>query len=429
MAPLGPFAQPPRVAVAVSGGPDSLALALLAQAWAQHNAGPIVALTVDHGLREAAAAEARQVRQWLAAQGISHHILKWRGPKPARGVQAAAREARYRLLADWCRRHGMLNLLLAHHCDDQAETVLFRLTRGSGLDGLAGMAAITERSGIRLLRPLLGIPKARLRATLVAADQEWIEDPSNLDPAFARTRVRDSLRTLAAAGVAARDLAAAARDIASQRVALEEATGGLLARAVTLHPAGFCLLDPDVLAAVPEALARRGLMRVLMCVGGSAYPPRLDRLERLHQAVRQGELGGGRTLLGCRVLPYRARLLCCREAAAADDVAALDPAAEVMWDGRFAVRLRRQVRTGTRTEARLTVRRLGRAGWQEVLARQPDLRAASLPPPVRPTLPALWRGRTLIGVPHAGFWVSPRERVEFRFKPAQPLAPAPFAVV
>lgn len=417
------------MAVAVSGGPDSLALALLAHAWAQHNAGHVVALTVDHGLRAAAAAEACQVRRWLAEQGISHHILKWRGPKPAHGVQAAAREARYRLFAEWCHRHSMLNLLLAHHCDDQAETVLFRLTRGSGLDGLAGMAAIAERSGIRLLRPLLGVPKARLRATLVAAAQDWIEDPSNLDPAFARTRVRESLRTLAATGVAAGDLAAAARDIASQRVALEEATGGLLARAVTLHPAGFCLLDPGVLVAAPEALARRALMRVLMCVGGSAYPPRLDRLERLHRVVRQGELGGGRTLLGCRVLPHRGQLLCCREAAAADEVAALDPAAEVIWDGRFAVRLRPQARTGTRTEARLTVRRLGRAGWQEMLARQPGLRAPSLPPPVRSTLPALWRGRTLIGVPHAGFWVNPRERVEFRFNPAQSLAPAPFAVV
>jgi len=144
MASLGPFESAPRIAVAVSGGADSLALALLAADWAAAQGGKAVALTVDHGLRPEAAAEARQVRRWLADCGISHFILAWRGPRSGADVQAAARAARYRLMGEWCARRGILHLLLAHHRDDQAETVLLRLARGSGLEGLAAMAPVSE---------------------------------------------------------------------------------------------------------------------------------------------------------------------------------------------------------------------------------------------------------------------------------------------
>ena len=174
---LGPFERHPEIAVAVSGGPDSLALAILLDRWARRRGGRAIALTVDHGLREESAAEARRVGRWMRGRGIAHHILVWRGRKPKHGVQAAARDARYALLESWCRRHAILHLALAHHRDDQIETFLMRLGRGSGLDGLAAMPAIAERGGVRLLRPLLDIDKARLVASLAAMGQGWIEDP------------------------------------------------------------------------------------------------------------------------------------------------------------------------------------------------------------------------------------------------------------
>ncbi|HZD25370.1 MAG TPA: tRNA lysidine(34) synthetase TilS, partial [Alphaproteobacteria bacterium] len=149
MAPFAPFEATPALAVAVSGGADSLALALLADGWARRRGGVATALTVDHGLRPEAAAEARRVGRWLAARGIPHRILRWRGDKPATAVQAKARAARYALLADWCRRHGVLHLLTAHHRGDQAETVLMRLAHGSGVDGLAGMARQRRLEGLR----------------------------------------------------------------------------------------------------------------------------------------------------------------------------------------------------------------------------------------------------------------------------------------
>ena len=186
MAALGPFERAPRLAVAVSGGPDSLALTLLAARWAGQVGGTVQGLTVDHGLRPEFAAEAEQVVAWLGTHGIVCRVLTWTGPKPATGVQAAARSARYALLAAACREAGILHLLLAHHELDQAETACMRAERGSGQRGLAGMAAVSERAGLRLLRPLLRFAPERLKATLVAVAQPWLDDPGNVAQRFRR---------------------------------------------------------------------------------------------------------------------------------------------------------------------------------------------------------------------------------------------------
>ena len=187
---LGPFERRPEIAVAVSGGPDSMALAVLVQPWVEDRRGRLTALVVDHGLRAESAAEAASTARRLAALGIESRILRWDGPKPGSGIQAAAREARYRLLCGACRAAGILHLLLAHHAGDQAETIALRAERGSGRRGLAGMPAIREVESLRLLRPLLGVAKARLLATLGQRGIGWVEDPSNRDPRFARSRLR-----------------------------------------------------------------------------------------------------------------------------------------------------------------------------------------------------------------------------------------------
>ena len=168
MARFAPFESKPVLAAAVSGGPDSMALALLADRWARKRGGSVVALTVDHRLRHGSGAEAHRVASWMKHRGIRHHVLRRRGDAPVGNVQAKARQARYELLSQWCRRHGVLHLLLAHHRDDQAETVLLRLARGSGVDGLAAMSPVAETPDLRHLRPLLALPRDRLLATLAA---------------------------------------------------------------------------------------------------------------------------------------------------------------------------------------------------------------------------------------------------------------------
>ncbi len=407
---LGALAPGPRLAVACSGGADSLALTLLAAAWAEARGLELVALTVDHGLRADSAAEAEAVGAWLAARGIAHHVLRWGGPKPKANRAARAREARYRLLAAFCRGQGIADLLLAHHLEDQAETFLLRLGRGSGVDGLAAMAPQTSREGIRLLRPLLGVPRTRLRAYLRAAGQGWIEDPSNADPASARARLRGLAATFAAEGLTARRLAATAARMGRVRAALEEATERLVTEAARLDPAGFCRLDPEPLAAAPAEIGLRALARVLLAVSGTAHPARLNRLERLYDALVTGRLGGGATLQGCRIVPRQGRVLVCRETRDPAPLA-LAPSTAALWDGRFAVALDGTGCSGTEA---LVVAALGAAGYGCIKDEIPPARRAAVPAPARAGLPALWNARGVIAVPHLGFRHKDFENLRFR---------------
>ncbi len=308
MAPFAPFEDTPHLAVAVSGGADSMALCLLVDHWARARHGKVTALTVDHGLRPESAAEARQAARWLKARGIAHATLRWTGARPATGIEAAARTARYALLSGWCARKGVLHLLLAHHREDQAETVALRRDRASGPDGLAGMAAVVERAELRLVRPLLPVPRARLRATLAAAGQDWIEDPMNRDPAFARARLR--LAGRASERKAAR-LAAAARRAGIARAKREKDVANLLASCAQFAAPDRVAADAATLAGADPETGRRALVRLLMAVGGGAYPPRMDRLDALWRTFCEGRLDRGRTLAGC-VVSVRAGKLCLR---------------------------------------------------------------------------------------------------------------------
>lgn len=428
MVRLGPFETHPELAIAVSGGADSMALALFADTWARARGGRVTALTVDHGLRRASADEARQVARWLKAAGIRHRILCWSPPKTgtvkgAEGgrmanLQAAARDARYDLLCGWCRAHAVLHLLLAHHQDDQAETLLLRLARGSGLDGLAAISPLTERATVRLLRPLLSVSKAQLVGYLAARGQAWIDDPSNRDPANARVRMRQLLPRLAEEGMTVTRLAETAERLAQARAAVEGATSRLLARAVALYPEGYLRLDTVALRSAEREVGLRALARAIGCIGGATYGPRLARLTRLYEeigryAVGEPALGRGRTLGGCRILPLArsgvrgapAELLIVREPAAVGPAVRLDEAAPVIWDGRYDVGPDRRTAVFSRRASGValwSVGALGEDGWQEVRRSGFALRHV-LPRDVIITLPALRRRGKLITVPHLGY--------------------------
>jgi tRNA(Ile)-lysidine synthase len=396
MSDLGPFEPAPHIAVGVSGGADSLALTLLLDDWLRRRGGALQALTVDHGLRPEAAAEAAQVARTLKARGIAHRTLRWHGPKPKANVQAAAREARYALLEDWCARRGILHLALAHHLDDQAETWMLRLARGSGLDGLAAMAPVAERPSLRLIRPLLNIPKARLEATVTGRGLTWIDDPTNRDPGHARVRMRALMPGLAAEGADAERLCATARHLGRARAALEAGVADLLVRAVRLSPAGFAWLDPRPLRAAPAEIGLRALARVLATVGGLAYPPRFERLESLYGQILGG-LARGATLGGCRLVPRRGGVLIVREVRGVADCA-LKPGVQVFWDGRF------EVAAGGGAQARgLSIGALGPAGWAEVRRLAPEVPTGGVPAPARASLPAIRDVRGLLAVPHLGY--------------------------
>ncbi len=391
MAGLGPWEREPCLAIAVSGGRDSLALTLLADGWARARGGQVLGLTVEHGLRPESAAEAEAVGRWLAARGIVHHILPWRGDKPGHGVQAAARQARYALLRGFCVERGLLHLLLAHHREDQAETLLARLGRGSGVDGLAAMSPLVEEPDLRLVRPLLDWPRARLEQVLAAAGQPWAEDPSNASLRYQRGRLRALAPRLAAEGLSPERLAATARRLGRARLALETAAAALGARAVCLRPEGYALLDPAIFLAAPEEVGLRLLAALTRSLSGAdGYPPRLDRLERMYAAIAAG-LAGRRSFGGCLLAPWRGHILVGREAARMAPPVTLDAAGRAVWDGRF------QVEGGA---PGLTLGALGGAAW----ARLRRVVGKNTPPAALcPTLPAFRDQQGVCAVPHLGY--------------------------
>lgn len=271
----------PRLLLAVSGGPDSVALMLLAARWPRRVAHDIAVATVDHGLRAESRAEAETVGAWARALGFAHHLLTWRGAKPTTRVQERARGARYELLSDCAQQIGADAIVTAHHADDQAETVLFRLTRGSGVAGLAGMAPRSPCGDSVLARPLLAFSKAELVAICDAAGHRFFSDPSNVDESFARARLRRLAPQLAAQGLDRAALlrlgARAARaDAALDHCATQAAVGAI--RNANAQSATFS-------AAKLRSLPREILQRMLAAQIARLAPQKPLRLDRLERAA------------------------------------------------------------------------------------------------------------------------------------------------
>ncbi|HVV94418.1 MAG TPA: tRNA lysidine(34) synthetase TilS [Hyphomicrobiales bacterium] len=300
---LAPLAAADRVLLAVSGGADSLALMVLAARWAAVLPGrPALAVaTVDHGLRTNSAAEAAHVGGLAASLGLPHAILAWRGRKPTTGIEEAARGVRYRLLAAHARKIRASHLATAHTLDDQAETVLLRLAAGSGPAGLAAMRAATPLGPLTHVRPLLGVPKGRLVATLREAGIAWCEDETNRDPAFARARLRAAKAALAREGLTDARLArlatraARAEDaLAAVAVAFWQQSARADSRSVEIDGAMFL--------AQPEEIRLRTIGRAVVLAGGGDV--RLARLEALGATIDAALASGKRavrTLAGARV--------------------------------------------------------------------------------------------------------------------------------
>lgn len=418
MDPLGPFEATPFLAVATSGGADSIALCILADRWARARRGKIIALVVDHRLRKGSYAEAQRVKSQLEKNlGITARVL--RGHKSGSGVnvQANARAVRYRLMCDWCVRYGILHLLLAHHREDQAETFLLRLIRGSGVEGLAAMSPVSELMGVRILRPFLATSKLRLKTTVTDARQLWLEDPSNADRKFSRVRIRQLSHLFEEEGLESIRITNTAFHIGRARDTLEDSQADLLARALTLNAAGYAILNTQLFRQARRETALRALARILVCISGRDYSPRFVRLERLYTGIMK-ELGRPRTLHGCRLAGYQGGLLVCREVAAVCQTLPLENGQELIWDRRFRVSLVSPVCDST-----LYVAKLGRGGLRQVV-KEAGIHRPSLPPSVCVSLPALWRGEGVLAVPYlrgVKGHLRPVEKFNVTFRPFQPM--------
>jgi tRNA(Ile)-lysidine synthase len=375
MGGMGPFEPKPALAVAVSGGSDSMALAILIRDWARPRDGSVTALVVDHGLRAASAEEASITILRLAELGIPARLLPLTNLRHGSALAERARIMRYDVLADACRQAGILHLLLGHHAADQVETLVMRALRGSRTHGLAGMSAVRETGGLRLLRPLLGIQPARLRAFLTARAVDWIEDPSNRDTRALRPRLRQRLEAASATGPR---LTQALSAVGRHRAREEAETAVELAHRATIRPEGFALLSPGRIGAA-------ALARLVRTIGGASYPPSPKQIDDLAQEPRPTTVAGVRILSAGRL--GDGWLIVREEAAIAEPIAASPNA---VWDNRFRVIAPSDVPRG------VTVGMLGPDA-----ARFRD--RPGLPSAVLRTLPAIRYDKILAAVPHLGY--------------------------
>lgn len=368
---LGPV--PPVLGLAVSGGGDSVALLVLAV-----EAGiPCHAITIDHGLRPEAAAEARDVARLCARLGVTHRVVEWHWDGHG-NLPDAARRARRRLIAEWARGAGIGTVALGHTRDDVAETFLMRLARGAGLDGLAAMSSAWDEHGIHWRRPVLGIAREELREVLRQRGIGWAEDPTNDDPAYDRARARAALPDLPL-GLNAERLAEVATHLAQARRVVEGATSAA-ARDHLVVDRGDVLIDP---AGLEPELLRRLLLRAIAWIGGQGYAPRSASVSRALAALAAGRPAA---VQGCGMVAQRGRYRIHREWAAVRD---LTGRPDAQWD---------RWRLSGPAHPGLHVAALG-AG----VALCPDWRATGLPRRSLLASPAVWDGARLVAAPLAGF--------------------------
>jgi len=291
------------VAVGVSGGPDSMALLRLVSDWAERQSPKVLvyALTVDHGLRAEAAGEAKdvaaQVSGWSQVEPVT---LRWEGEKPKSGIMEIARRARYHLMAEFCAAKKIKALFLAHHRDDQAETFLFRLAKGSGLDGLAGMLSVQSyNQDLLLLRPLLEMGKDELIEFCKERDITFIDDPSNESLDYARPRLRRSREVLEAEGLSAQRLSITAQRIGRARGALEYYARRCYEDALVSTDTDNIVFNLAALRAAPQETSLRCLLRAVQDMNPqSDFPVRMQKLEKLADDLLAIEPFRKRTLAG-----------------------------------------------------------------------------------------------------------------------------------
>ena len=398
---LSDLPQGSAVGVALSGGSDSMAVLHLMAEVCGRAGIVLLAATVDHGLRDTAAAEVAFAAAASASLGVAHESLLWHHGTVPGNLMAAARTARYGLLADWARRHGVGGVLLGHTADDQAETFLMGLSRSAGLDGLVGMRARFSWDGVAFYRPFLDATRAGLRAWLGARGAGWVDDPTNEDLRFSRVRARAALRVLQPLGINVRVIAASMAHLrAAQgevRARLAEASGRVAtvaAGAVTFGRAAWLAESGEM---------RRLLMQeALRWISGAGHPPRSAALARIVDAA---EAGRDATLGGVRLRCDPDRLRLVREYRA---VADLRCGMGEVWDGRW--RLERGQEDGEAAVGSWDTLNIGGLGAKGLRA-CPHWRATGIGREALLVSPAVWRGGQLVAAPVAGFAEGWRARI------------------
>ncbi len=345
-----------HIAVGVSGGVDSMVLSLLASAWGRRNSIKISAITVDHGLRNEAASEARQVKRWLNTRGMQHHTLTINKSRPQNGIQGVARKWRLTAIDEWCRDRSIQLVLMAHTAEDQAETVWMRILADTGPDGLSAMTHENKIGGLHIGRPLLTIPKARLIATCKKKKQPWIDDPSNQDINFTRVRLRKQAPVLKDFGLGFQEAARISSSMLKARQVIDK----YCARFFTLHGGisvtGAAWFDLEAFNKLQSKFSELLLSRTIRVIGGAGLSPRQKRVTRLRSNLCNSSKKSAWTLGGCVII--RSEIGKCwivRELSYCASPVLIQKNRKMRWDNRFEI--------FSESDKSRYLRPLGETGW------------------------------------------------------------------
>jgi tRNA(Ile)-lysidine synthase len=377
------------ICVGVSGGRDSMCLLRLLKRWKKLNieAPKIIAVSIDHALRKESESECKLVKSWCNELGIEHHTLNWEGIKPSTSVQQKAREARYKLLIDFCNQNKIKALVMAHHLEDQVETFFMRLARGSGIDGLRSMQYCRVQSGVDIIRPLLSIKKSRLLETLINFDQKWIDDPSNLDERYERVRVRKYIENLNDIDIDLKNISKSITRLTRSQIALELMSLKIFNDISSIDNAGYVSIDNAKLLVCNEEIQLRILQMSLNTVSGNRHIS-LNSLENIIRRIQDSNLNI--TLSGCRVIKNKKDIVIFRENRNLPRII-IAPGDEIIWDNRFIVNLDKE-------ESSLELEAIGNYAINAEAIKKTNL--INIPKNALLTLPAGFRDGRLVLLPN-----------------------------
>ena len=388
------------IALAVSGGPDSTAMMQIAALSKKLKNSNVTVIVIDHGLREESKNEANIVCKNAKLFGFKFKILKWDGVKPKTRIQEIARKTRYKLMTSWCKKKGIEKLFLAHHLDDQVETFLMRLGKGSGVDGLAVMDFVTETSSLKLVRPFLEIPKTRFIEILGITNLEWISDPSNFNSDYKRSRIRKILPILSKEGINSKQIGLVIKRMRSAKHALNSQTNTLLKKYLSNVDNVAYFLNKELFKDAKEKeILLRVLEKIFMNISGSIYPPRRNKLENILSWILENNNVKAKTLTGVVVRKRKSEFIFYREPDDCYKSVNIRPLTSrySCWDDRFFLKANKS--------NNLQIRALGDVGItilkeEKILKRQGF---QNVPLSAWKTVPAVWSKKRLISVPTLGY--------------------------
>lgn len=425
---LGPYEACPKIAIAVSGGADSLTLTYLLSYWVKKKKGQIMALTFDHGLRDESFLEACQVHEWLEYEKIPHITLQDKKPDYQYKIQENARSRRYKALLEWCQKHQFTHLVTGHHQQDNFETFLQRLSHSSGLRGLTGISSIINLPQVRILRPLLSIPKERILLTLKSMQKKWIEDPSNHNIQFSRVRMRYVLEKLNQQGLTETYFKKIMNELDKANQRIENEAQNCLIKSVRLSPLGFVEVNRDDFLSYDESIQQRVMGQILCCIGGQYYFPKKKQIMCLLENICMRK---NATLWGCQVLHRKKVLLIFRELDAIKEKKQVfkQDLQYIYWDKRFIIERENKGSVNNQNEDYFITlpSELKDDEWAQYKDQIDQIDQIVIPKPILFTLPVIKRLDGSFIIPHfkiRGCLTNSNHSINFnvRFRPMRPLS-------